>query len=203
MPDHDDARAFAPATLRNRNPILDILSPALPVSGLVLEVASGTGEHVMHFARELPELQWQPSDPSVTARQSIAAWAATEALTNVRAPLDIDAGSEVWPITAAAAILCINMIHISPWQATEGLMRGAARLLTPGSLLFLYGPFRCPDRVLEPGNAEFDLNLRARDPRWGLRNLDAVIGCAAGHGLGHERSIDMPANNLSLFFRKL
>jgi hypothetical protein len=202
MLSHDDARRVAPATLRNRDPILGVLRPALPAAGLVLEVASGTGEHVMHFARHMPDLEWQPSDPSPAARQSIAAWAAAERLANVRAPLDLDAAREVWPVAGAAAIVCINMIHISPWEATEGLMRGAGRLLATGSLLYLYGPYRRPDRWLEPGNASFDLDLQARDPRWGLRELDDVIGCAARQGLALDGLIDMPANNLSVFFRK-
>jgi hypothetical protein len=200
---HDDARAFAPATLRNRDPILDVLREGLPAAGLVLEVASGTGEHVMHFARHLSALEWQPSDPSPAARQSIAAWVAAEEPANVRGPLDIDAACEPWPMASAAAIVCINMIHISPWAATEGLMRGAGRLLARGSPLYLYGPYRRSDRLLEPGNAGFDRDLRARDPRWGLRELDEVIGCAADQGLKFDRLVEMPANNLSVLFRRL
>lgn len=199
----DDARSFAPATLRNRGPILDVLREVLPPSGLALEVASGTGEHVMHFARHLPGLAWQPSDPSPAARQSIAAWLAAEALVNVRDPLDLDAAREGWPIARADAITCINMIHISPWAATEGLMRGAAQILASGSPLYVYGPYRRADRPLEPSNETFDHSLRARDPSWGLRELDEVIACAAKYGLRFDRLIEMPANNLSLVFHRL
>jgi hypothetical protein len=199
----DDARRFAPATLRNRDPILAVLRTVLPPAGVVLEVASGTGEHVLHFARHLPDLAWQPSDPSPAARASIAAWVEAERLANVRAPLDIDAAHDAWPIQSADALICINMIHISPWAATTGLMRGAGRLLTRGSPLFLYGPFRRADRSLEPGNHAFDLDLRARDPSWGLRHLDDIIGCAAEHALAFAETIEMPANNLSVVFRKL
>jgi SAM-dependent methyltransferase len=199
----DDARRFAPATLRNRDPILAVLRRVLPPAGVVLEVASGTGEHVLHFARHLPGLEWQPSDPSPEARASIVAWAEAERRSNVRAPLDIDAARAPWPIERADAVVCINMIHISPWAATIGLMRGAGRLLTRGSPLVLYGPFRRSDRALEPGNVSFDLDLQARDSRWGLRQLDDVIACAADHALAFEETIEMPANNLSVVFRKL
>lgn len=199
--DQDDRRS-APATLRNRDPILGVLRPALPETGLVLEIASGTGEHTMHFAAAMPALRWQPSDPSPDARASIAAWASAAGLANVLPPLDLDAASEAWPITRADAVLCINMIHISPWEATEGLMGGAARVLAPGQPLYLYGPYRRPGRALEPSNAAFDADLRRRDPRWGLRDLDVVMACAEASGLLFDRVIEMPANNLSVIFRK-
>ena len=199
----EDARRFAPATDRNRDPILDVLLTVLPASGLVLEVASGTGEHVVHFARHLPDLAWQPSDPSLAARQSIAAWAAAEALANVRAPLDIDAADEPWPLDQAAAVVCINMVHISPWEATEGLLRAAGRLLPSGGPLYLYGPYRRADHPLEPGNAAFDRDLRARDPRWGVRDLDTMIEYAVRQRLQLDRVVEMPANNLSVIFIKL
>jgi hypothetical protein len=202
MTAQEDARRFAPATLRNRDPILDLLRTTLPSSGVVLEVASGSGEHIMYFARQLPNLAWQPSDPSPAARASIAAWGADERLTNVRPPINLDAACDPWPVDHADAIICINMIHISPWEATEGLMRAAGQLLKRDSPLFLYGPFRRPGRPLELGNHNFDLDLQARDPGWGLRNLDDVIGCAAGQALGFERLVEMPANNLSVIFRK-
>lgn len=199
MTDPDQQRRSAPAALRNRDPILDVLRRVLPASGRVLEIASGSGEHVVHFARHLPHLTWQPSDPSPEARQSIAAWA--EGLEAVDAPLDLDASRLPWPVDAVAAILCINMIHISPWEATLGLMREAGRILQAGGLLYLYGPYRRADRPLAPGNAAFDEDLRSRNALWGLRDLDAVIACAAEQGLAFEQAIDMPAKNLSVIFR--
>lgn len=195
-------RQSSPAALRNRDAILDVLRSALPDAGLVLEVASGTGEHVVHFASRMPGLEWQPSDPSPVARASIAEGIAAESLPNVRGPVDLDAGQSAWPVARADAMVCINMVHISPWEATIGLMRGAGQVLPADGLLYLYGPYRRGERPLEPGNAAFDLDLRARDPRWGLRELDDVIRCAAAHGLGFERSVEMPANNLSVIFRR-
>ena len=201
MTEIENGTRSAPAVLRNREPILEVLREVLPAVGQVLEVASGTGEHIVHFARHLPNLDWQPSDPSPEARRSIAAWTQAERLENVRTPLDLDAAKTSWPIDQAAAIICINMIHISPWEATAGLMRGAAHVLPRGGPLYLYGPYRRADRALEPGNAAFDLDLRARNAGWGLRELDAVIACGTENGLVFERSIDMPANNLSVIFR--
>ncbi len=197
-----DERQHAPATLRNREPILEVLRGILPDSGLVLEVASGTGEHAVWFAGELRTLDWQPSDPSPDARDSIVAWTAETGLTNLRAPLDVDASADAWPIDRADAVLCINMIHISPWAATEGLMRGAERILRAGAPLFLYGPFIRPGHALEPGNRAFDHDLRRRDPRWGLRDLAVVTALAASHGLALEKVVEMPANNLSVVFRR-
>jgi SAM-dependent methyltransferase len=196
-----DARRIAPATARNRAPILDVLRPVLPVRGTVLEIASGSGEHVVAFARELPDLVWQPSDPSPEARASIAAWVAAEALPNLRGPLDLDVERADWLIDAADAILCINMIHISPWSATEGLMRGAGRLLPPNGLLYLYGPLFQRTVPTAPSNIAFDADLRRRDPSWGLRDLDVVVECAASHGLLLQQVVPMPANNLSVVFR--
>jgi hypothetical protein len=198
----DEDRRYAPATLRNRAPIVEVLRSVLPPSGLALEIASGSGEHVVHFARELPTLTWQPSDPSLEARRSIEGWIAAEGAANVLAPLDLDAANEDWPIEHAAAILCINMVHISPWAATEGLIRGASRILDHGAPLYLYGPYRRSDRPLEPSNHAFDLDLRRRDPRWGLRQLDDVTACASDHGFRRDRVVDMPANNISVVFRK-
>ena len=198
----DDARSSAPATLRNRGPILDVLRPLLPRAGLVLEVASGTGEHVVHFARKLPALTWQPSDPSHEARQSIAAWVAAEGLVNVRSPLDLDAAAEKWPVEHAGAVICINMTHISPWSSTVGLMKGAGQILDRGAPLYLYGPYRRPGRELEPSNAAFDLDLRSRNPQWGLRDLDELSKCARDYRLELDQVIEMPANNLSVVFRK-
>lgn len=197
-----DDRRSSMAALRNRDPIVDVLRQVLPATGRVLELASGTGEHAIHFAQALPDLNWQPSDPSPEARQSIAAWCNAKGLRNVGAAIDLDAAQDPWPAVPFAAIVCINMIHISPWQATIGLMRGAGSVLSPGAVLYLYGPYRRGDRPLESGNAAFDEDLRARNPAWGLRELDTVIACAADHGLVFERAIDMPANNLSVIFRK-
>ena len=198
----NDERQYAPAASRNREPILSVLRSILPNMGLVLEVASGTGEHIVHFARALPMLTWQPSDPSEGARRSIAAWVAAEGLNNLCPSLDLDAVRDRWPVDHAAALVCINMIHISPWVATAGLMAGAGRILDQGAPLYLDGPFRKAARPIEPSNAAFDTDLRHRDPRWGLRDLDEVTACAAMHGLLLERVVDMPASNLSLVFRK-
>jgi len=198
----DDPRLSAPAALRNRAPILDVLREVLPPAGTVLEVASGTGEHAVHFARALSALTWQPSDPSPEARESIAGWAEHEGLANVRPPLSLDAASPGWPLARADAVVCINMIHISPWVACIGLMAGAGRVLGRGAPLVLYGPFRRADRPLEPSNAAFDADLKRRDPRWGLRDLAEVEAAAAGQGLRLERVVEMPANNLSVVFRR-
>lgn len=196
----DADRRSAPATQRNREPILAVLRDILPGAGLALEVASGTGEHALAFAAALPGLTWQPSDPADDARASIAAWCSGAA--NVLPPLELDAAAESWPIARAQAVLCINMIHISPWEATEGLMRGAARVLAVGEPLYLYGPYRRPGRELEPSNAAFDADLKRRDPRWGLRDLDVVTNCAEASGLTLQQVVEMPANNLSVVFRK-
>lgn len=203
MKDMPDLHQYAPATTRNRDPILDVLRGALPSTGLVLELASGTGEHITHFARALPDLNWQPSDPSPIARQSIAAWVAAQALGNVAPPLELDAAGEDWPIKQADAIVCINMIHISPWEATEGLMRGAGAILPAGGLLYLYGPYRVAGQATAPSNEAFDQDLRARDPRWGLRQLEDVGACAERNGLRVESVHPMPANNLSVLLRRV
>jgi hypothetical protein len=198
----EDQRRYAPATLRNREPILDVLRTVLPKTGLMLEIASGTGEHAVHFGRALPSLRWQPSDPYPEARRSIAAWITAEMLTNLLPPLDLDAAGDAWPVAQADAVLCINMIHISPWEATEGLMRGSARVLGAGQPLFLYGPFRRAGRPLEMSNAAFDADLRLRDERWGLRALGEVEACARAQGLALDKVVEMPANNLCVVFRK-
>lgn len=198
-----DPRRFAPATVRNRDAILHVLKGHLPPSGLVLEIASGSGEHVVHFAQaHPPELSFQPSDPTPEARASIDAWVASAGTPNVRPALDLDASSPTWPIDRADAILCINMIHISPWAATEGLMRGAARLLSTGGLLYLYGPYRRGGQHTAPSNASFDEDLRRQNPAWGVRNLEDVSALAVSNGLGEPKVFEMPANNLSLVFRR-
>jgi len=159
-----DPRRFAPAVARNRDPILDAIRRHLPATGLVLEVASGSGEHAVHFAAALPGLDFQPSDPEAGARASIDAWAAASGLANIRPALALDAAAPAWPVAAADAVVGINMIHIAPWAAAEGLMRGAAAILPPGAPLILYGPYRRGGAHTAPSNAAFDADLRARDP---------------------------------------
>lgn len=198
----DDSRQFAPATQRNREPILAVLREVLPAQGLVLEVASGSGEHAVHFAAAFPNLTFQPSDPDPAALASIDAWAAESTLPNIRPAIRLDATAPRWPIAAANAILCINMIHISPWGATEGLVRQAAQLLPAGGPLYLYGPYRQSDVPLAASNAVFDDSLRRRNPKWGLRELDAVAELARTAGFGEPQVTAMPANNLSVVFRK-
>jgi SAM-dependent methyltransferase len=194
-------KARAPATERNRDPIAAVLHDVLPPRGLVLEVASGTGEHAAHFARLFPLLDWQPSDPDPGALASIAAWTADAGLSNLREPVALDAAG-TWPLSRADAIVCINMVHISPWRATLGLLDGAARLLGPGAPLYLYGPYRQADVPTAPSNEAFDLSLKSRNPEWGLRALDDVVAEAKARGLGLDRVVPMPANNLSVVFRR-
>jgi SAM-dependent methyltransferase len=195
-------KRHAPATERNRDAIAAVLREVLPERGLLLEVAAGTGEHAVYLAPLFPGLRWQPSDPDYEAISSIEAWQADSAADNLLAPVLLDAASDTWPIDRADAILCINMVHISPWAATEGLMRGAARLLPPGGPLILYGPYRRAGVETAPSNEAFEASLKARDPAWGLRDLEAVQAEAQGQGLAFERLYEMPANNLSLVFRR-
>jgi len=195
-----DPRLSAPSALRNRGPILEALQPHLPPAGTVLEIASGTGEHVAHFAAVTPALSFQPTDPDPDRRASIDAW--TAGLANVRPALPLDAASIPWPVAQADVILCINMIHIAPWAATEGLVAGAARALQPGGLLALYGPFRRDAHPIEPGNAAFDADLRSRNPEWGLRSLETVAALAATEGFGPPTVVAMPAANLTVLFRR-
>jgi SAM-dependent methyltransferase len=202
MIDPDSPARHAPAALRNRDLILEVLKPAVPPDGTVLEIASGTGEHVVHFAAALPALEWQPSDPDPSARASIKAWSAAQNLTNIRDPLVLDVRERPWPIRGAAAIICINMVHISPWTATEALMAESGRLLSPGGLLYLYGPYLQAHIPTAPSNIAFDADLRHRNPQWGLRDLDAVKAIAAAAELTLADTISMPANNLSLLFRR-
>ena len=195
-------KRHAPAAERNREPIAAVLGEALPERGLVLEVASGTGQHAAWFAGLFPHLRWQPSDPDPEALASIRAWREESGLANLLEPVLLDASAEAWPVEAADAILCINMVHISPWVATVGLMLGAGRLLAPGSPLLLYGPYRRAGVPTAPSNEAFDFSLRARDPRWGLRELKAVAAEAERHGLRFERLFEMPANNVTVVFRR-
>ena len=195
-------KRYAAATARNREPILEVLRRVLPAQGTVLEIASGTGEHATYFATHLPHLVWQPSDASRDALLSIDAWRAESSPANLRAPVALDACRDAWGVGEAAAVVCINMIHIAPWSACAGLMAGAALLLPPRGLLYLYGPFMEKGRHTAPSNAAFDADLRARDPRWGVRDLDAVTELAERHGLAHAETVAMPANNRSVIFHR-
>jgi hypothetical protein len=196
-------KQHAPAAVRNRQPILDVLRPRLPAKGLALEVASGSGEHVVHFAAALPGLDFQPSDPDAEARASIDDWVRTLGLANVRPALPLDATSQSWPVETADAVLCSNMIHIAPWEAAVGLVAGAARTLPAGGLLFLYGPYRRGGRHIAASNEAFDRDLRRLDPAWGVRDLEAVAALAEAHGFGSPEVLEMPANNLGLVLMRL
>lgn len=198
--DSGGARKHAPATLRNREAIAAVLAEVLPEAGGVLEIASGSGEHCAFFAERFPALRWQPSDPEPSAVTSIAAWCA--GMDNVAPPLAIDASAPDWPVERADALLCINMVHISPWEATLGLLDGAARVLAEGGPLVLYGPYRRAEVPTAPSNEAFDASLKARDPRWGLRDVAEVTAVAAARGLRFERLVEMPANNLMLVYRR-
>jgi SAM-dependent methyltransferase len=194
----------SPSTARNRDPILGVLKQHLPKTGLVLEIAAGAGEHAVHNAAALPDLRWQPTDPSPEALASIAAWRDSAGLPNLLPPLPLDASNpDRWPVERADAIVTINMIHISPWTATQGLMKGAGRVLRDGGVLFLYGPYIESDIETAPGNLAFDLDLKARNPAWGIRHLDEVTALAAQHGLKLLDRVAMPANNLSLVFARI
>ena len=199
----EDARRYAPSVARNKDAIAAVLARHLPASGFVLEIASGSGEHAMHFASAFPGLTFQPSDPSEEARDSIQAWRAATPLPNVLPPLDLDVTAQHWPIAHADVLTCINMIHIAPWAATLGLMQGAARLLPKGGILFLYGPYRRHGKHTAPSNAEFDASLRERDPSWGVRDLEAVAAAATATGFAAPLIEAMPANNFALIFQRL
>ena len=197
-----DGRWVAPAAERNKGPILEVLQRVLPPRGLVLEIGSGTGQHVVHFAKALSQLSWQPSDPDTENRQSIALWSRIEALGNVRAPLALDVRERPWPIDAADAIVCINVVHVSPWAATLALFDGVREVLPPEGVLFLYGPYRRGGRHTAPSNEKFDADLRAHNPEWGLRDVDELAEIADRAGFALAEIVDMPANNFSLVFRK-
>jgi hypothetical protein len=195
-----EVKRHAPATERNRDVIAQTLARVLPTEGLVLEVASGTGEHVVHFAKMFPALTWQPSDPDPIALASINAWRADSNVPNVRPAMLLDASAD-WPIAQADAVVCINMTHISPWAATVGLLRNAARLLPQSAVLFIYGPYNQRDVPLADSNAAFDAALRQQNALWGLRFVEDIAAEANVSGLHLDLVIDMPANNLSLIFR--
>ncbi len=206
-----DLRQYAPATERNRQPILDVLKQVLPAAGTVLEISSGTGEHITFFAPRLSHLQWLPSEPQALARQSIQAWGeALQAengaeIDNLRLPpLDLDVSVQPWPVQeeAISAIININMIHIAPWEMCEHLMAGAEQILQRGGVLYLYGPYKREGQHTAPSNEAFDMSLRDRDSSWGIRDLEAVVAIAQAHSLTLEETIEMPANNLSVVFRR-
>jgi hypothetical protein len=201
-PAGDKARRSAPAALRNREPIAEVLGDWLPATGLVLEIASGTGEHAVFFAERFPKLEWQPSDIHPEALESIAAWRVAAGLPNVRPPLSIDASAHDWPIEAADVVLSINMVHISPWQAAIGLLDGAARLLPANGPLILYGPWLVDAIATAPSNLEFDADLRRRDPQWGLRRVEDFDLAARDRGLELIETRRMPANNMMLLLRR-
>lgn len=194
----DRGRWFTASAERNKEPILALLKRILPHTGLVLEIGSGTGQHVAHFAKALPELTWQPSDPDAAFRESIRSWMEFENLGNVRAPVALDVCSFPWPVAHADAVLCINMIHVAPWAATEALLTGAKGVLIRGGVLFLYGPYRRFGRHTAPSNEAFDVQLRASDPAWGLRDLESVVELAGTTGFELAEVVDMPANNFSV-----
>jgi SAM-dependent methyltransferase len=198
----DDGRLASPSAQRNREPIAEVLAEVLPQSGLVLEVGSGTGEHAVHFARVMPHLIWQPSEQDKDCLRSISAWAAFEGQANVRQPLYLEVTDAQWPIEAADAIICINMIHIAPWSVARALLRGASRILPPGGLLCLYGPYRVAGKHTSASNRAFDAQLRAINSEWGVRDLDAVSNKARAFNVELERTFKMPANNLIAVLRK-
>jgi SAM-dependent methyltransferase len=192
----------APAAERNKDPILEVLRQVLPERGLVLEIASGTGQHAVHFANALAPLLWQPSDPDPDYRESVAEHVAASGLDNLNAPIALDARDPHWPIDRADAVVCINMIHIAPWSAAEGLFRGAARVLGNGQPLVLYGPYKRGGEHTAPSNADFDASLQHRNAEWGVRDLDDVAALAEEQGFELERVVEMPANNLTVVFRR-
>ncbi|WP_345815019.1 DUF938 domain-containing protein [Paraburkholderia sp. PREW-6R] len=203
MTDHHPAlRQRSPSAERNREPILAVLREVLPASGRVLEIAAGTGQHAICFARALPGLDWQPSDADADARASIAAWVTHEGLPNVRAPLALDVHASDWGVDALDAVICINMIHISPWSAAEALFAGAGQRLVEGGVLYLYGPYRRGGAHTSASNEAFDEQLRSRDPAWGVRDMERVTTLGTASGFTCDEPIAMPANNFSLVFRK-
>jgi SAM-dependent methyltransferase len=198
----EDGRWLAPSAERNREPILAELKRVLPGTGLVLEIATGTGQHVLRFAKALPHLTWQPSDADAAFRRSVEAWIAKDVPANVRAPVDLDVLRLPWPVAHADAVLCINMIHVAPWTATQALFEGARSVLPHGGVLFLSGPYRRFGRHTAASNEAFDTQLRASNAEWGLRDLEAVVALAESAGLRPSAVIDMPANNFSVVLRR-
>ena len=207
MTPEKDFRQYAPATQRNRDPIFDILVAVLPPTGNILEIASGTGEHAVYFAPKLKDHQWIPSEPDEMRRQSIEAWRQFNPSSNLANPKNINVLNSDWtePLKELeiTAIVNINMIHISPWEACLGLMQGAGNLLPLGGVLYLYGPYKQGGKHTAPSNQIFDQSLRAQNKSWGVRNLEDVIEIAQQQGLNLVKTVSMPANNLSVIFHKV
>ncbi|WP_234033903.1 DUF938 domain-containing protein [Qipengyuania gaetbuli] len=195
-------KRHAPATARNSAPLADVLARELPQTGLVLEIASGSGEHAVFMARRFPALEWQPSDVDTDALASIDAWSQEAGAGNIRQAIAIDATVPEWPVQHADAVVCVNMIHISPYAATEGLFAGAGKLLSKGQSLILYGPFIETGVGTAPSNLAFDADLKARNAAWGLREVEALDELAQLNGLVRTARHEMPANNLTLVYRK-
>ncbi len=203
MTESKDLRRYYPATQRNRDAIATVLRRILPPSGLVLEIASGSGEHAAHFATHFPNLMWQPSDLDPAVLDSISAHGQASGGANLCPPLALDVAAQPWPIDEAAAILCINMVHIAPWSACQALLRGAGAVLAEDGVLYLYGPYMRRGRHTAPTNAAFDASLRQRNPSWGLRDVEDIESEARQYGLRLEEIVDMPSNNFSLILRKI
>jgi SAM-dependent methyltransferase len=202
MSEASDQRLYFPHVARNREPILDVLKRVLPRDGLVLEIASGGGEHAAYFAQNLLGLLWQPTDANSEMFESIAAHRSAAGAANLLAPLPLDVTAEQWPIERADALVCCNMIHIAPWAATEGLIAGAGRTLSRGAPLYLYGPYKVESQHTAPSNQDFDTRLRAQNPLWGVRDLTDVSSLAKRHGFALAETVPMPSNNLSVIFRR-
>jgi SAM-dependent methyltransferase len=200
--DRTMAKGFAPAAERNRQPILDVLRRVLPPRGLVLEVASGTGQHAVFFSEHLRTLRWQPSDISPDALQSIGSWVAELGRSNLLAPIELDVRWRAWPLKEADAVLSINMIHISEWETSEALFEGARRLLASGAPLITYGPYRLHGEHTAPSNAAFDESLRSRNPNWGVRDIDELTKLAGRTGFTLKERAQMPANNMTLVWTR-
>jgi Protein of unknown function (DUF938) len=213
MADTPDLRRYAPATERNREPILAVLQQVLPPTGTILEISSGTGEHAVFMAPQLAPRYWLPSDPNPDARDSIRAWRQSAPCDNIYSPMDIDASSSEWSIESGRfpirdlteqpinAIVNINMIHIAPKSAYLGLLAGARRVLPIDGILYLYGPFKQGGVHTAPSNEAFDDSLQSQNPQWGIRDLEEIIRVAHSHNLDLQKVYEMPANNLSVVFK--
>lgn len=197
-----DGKWFIPSAERNKGPILDVLTRVLPTRGVVLELASGTGQHVIHFAKALSGLTWQPSDPDPELRESVALRVGEEQLANVNPPIDLDVTRLPWPLKTADAVVCINLIHVAPWSATLALLEGTKALLPAQHVLFLYGPYRRFGQHTSKSNEQFDSDLRAHNSEWGLRDLEAVSETAAFSAFVLAEIVEMPANNFGLVFKR-